>query len=31
MQRRFDILSDNVRRFLAGQPLRNRVEKALWY
>jgi phosphoglycerate dehydrogenase-like enzyme len=31
MQRRFDVLSDNVRRFLSGEPLRNRVDKALWY
>lgn len=31
MERRYEVLSDNVRRFLSGQPLRNRVDKALWY
>jgi phosphoglycerate dehydrogenase-like enzyme len=30
-ERRFDIILDNCRRFLAGQPLRNRVDKARWY
>ncbi|HKZ08732.1 MAG TPA: D-2-hydroxyacid dehydrogenase [Methylomirabilota bacterium] len=29
--RRFDILLDNSRRFLAGQPLRNVVDKAHWF
>src|SRR6266446_5891705 len=29
--RRFDIILDNCRRFLAGQPLRNLVEKARWF
>ena len=30
-ERRYDILSDNCRRFLAGQPLRNVVDKASWF
>ena len=30
-ERRFDILLDNCRRFLAGQPLRNVVDKASWF
>jgi phosphoglycerate dehydrogenase-like enzyme len=29
--RRYDILSDNCRRFLAGQPLRNMVDKSSWF
>jgi phosphoglycerate dehydrogenase-like enzyme len=29
--RRFEILLDNCRRFLAGQPLRNVVDKATWF
>jgi phosphoglycerate dehydrogenase-like enzyme len=29
--RRYDILSDNCRRFLAGEPLRNVVHKASWF
>ena len=29
--RRYDILLDNCRRFLAGQPLRNVVDKASWF
>ncbi len=29
--RQFDILLDNARRFAAGEPLRNVVDKALWY
>ena len=29
--RRYDILSDNCRRFLAGQPLRNSVDKSSWF
>ena len=29
--RRFAILLDNARRFLAGQPLRNVVDKASWF
>ena len=30
-ERRFEILLDNCRRFLAGQPLRNVVDKAHWF
>jgi phosphoglycerate dehydrogenase-like enzyme len=30
-ERRFEIILDNCRRFLAGQPLRNLVDKARWY
>jgi phosphoglycerate dehydrogenase-like enzyme len=30
-ERRFDILLDNTRRFLAGAPLRNVVDKASWF
>lgn len=30
-ERRFQILADNVRRFVAGEPLRNVVDKASWY
>jgi phosphoglycerate dehydrogenase-like enzyme len=30
-ERRFDILLDNARRFAAGAPLRNIVDKAAWY
>ena len=30
-ERRFEVLSDNCRRFLGGQPLRNVVEKARWF
>ncbi|HVC54514.1 MAG TPA: D-2-hydroxyacid dehydrogenase [Stellaceae bacterium] len=30
-ERRFEVLSDNCRRFLAGQPLRNLVDKARWF
>ena len=29
--RRYDILLDNCRRFLAGEPLRNMVDKASWF
>jgi phosphoglycerate dehydrogenase-like enzyme len=29
--RRFEIVLDNCRRFLAGQPLRNVVDKASWF
>lgn len=29
--RRLEVLTDNARRFLAGEPLRNQVNKALWY
>src|SRR5687768_4274948 len=29
--RRFSILADNCRRFLAGQPLRNVVDKTSWF
>ena len=31
VERRLDVLCDNARRFAAGQPLRNLVDKALWY
>ena len=30
-QRRYDLLADNAKRFLAGKPLRNVVDKARWY
>src|SRR5262245_3763435 len=30
-ERRFAILADNCRRFLAGQPLRNIVDKSSWF
>ena len=30
-ERRFEILLDNCRRFLGGQPLRNVVDKASWF
>jgi phosphoglycerate dehydrogenase-like enzyme len=30
-ERQFQILLDNARRFAAGEPLRNVVNKALWY
>ncbi len=30
-QRRLEVLCDNARRFAAGQPLRNVVDKAAWY
>jgi len=30
-ERRFDILLDNCRRFAAGRPLRNAVDKASWF
>jgi phosphoglycerate dehydrogenase-like enzyme len=30
-ERRFDVLSDNCRRFLAGQALRNIVDKSRWF
>lgn len=30
-QRRLEVLCDNARRFSAGLPLRNVVDKALWY
>jgi phosphoglycerate dehydrogenase-like enzyme len=30
-ERRFEILLDNCRRFLSGQPLRNVVDKAGWF
>ena len=30
-ERRFEILRDNCRRFAAGQPLRNVVDKASWF
>ncbi len=30
-ERRYAIIADNCRRFLAGQPLRNLVDKARWF
>ena len=30
-ERRFEILLDNCRRFVAGQPLRNLVDKSSWF
>jgi phosphoglycerate dehydrogenase-like enzyme len=30
-ERRFELLLDNARRFAAGEPLRNVVDKAAWY
>jgi len=30
-ERRYEILADNSRRFAAGQPLRNRVDKSSWF
>jgi phosphoglycerate dehydrogenase-like enzyme len=30
-ERRYDIILDNCRRFIAGQPLRNLVDKARWF
>jgi phosphoglycerate dehydrogenase-like enzyme len=30
-ERRFEIVADNARRFVAGQPLRNLVDKANWF
>ena len=30
-ERRFEVLSDNCRRFVAGEPLRNVVEKSRWF
>jgi phosphoglycerate dehydrogenase-like enzyme len=30
-ERRFEVLLDNARRFLAGQPLRNVVDKTNWF
>jgi phosphoglycerate dehydrogenase-like enzyme len=30
-ERRFEILLDNARRFLGGQPLRNVVDKTNWF
>jgi len=30
-ERRFQVLSDNARRFLAGEGLRNVVDKARWF
>jgi hypothetical protein len=29
--RRYDIIRDNAQRLLAGQPLRNVVDKARWF
>jgi phosphoglycerate dehydrogenase-like enzyme len=30
-ERRYEVFSDNCRRFLAGQPLRNPVDKSRWF
>jgi phosphoglycerate dehydrogenase-like enzyme len=30
-ERQFQILLDNARRFAAGEPLRNVVDKAVWF
>jgi phosphoglycerate dehydrogenase-like enzyme len=30
-ERRYEVLNDNARRFAAGQPLRNVVDKARWF
>ena len=30
-ERQFQVLYDNARRFAAGEPLRNVVDKAAWY
>ena len=30
-ERRYEVLSDNCRRFLAGEPLRNVVDKSRWF
>lgn len=30
-QRQEDVIADNLRRFVAGQPLRNQVDKANWF
>ena len=30
-ERRFEVLSDNARRFVAGEELRNIVDKARWF
>jgi phosphoglycerate dehydrogenase-like enzyme len=30
-ERRYQVLFDNARRFAAGEPLRNVVDKAAWY
>ena len=30
-ERRYDIISENVRRFMSGEPLRNPVDKANWF
>jgi phosphoglycerate dehydrogenase-like enzyme len=30
-ERRYEIILDNCRRFIAGQPLRNLVDKARWF
>lgn len=30
-ERRYELLRDNARRFVAGEPLRNVVDKARWY
>ena len=30
-ERRYAIVRDNLQRFVAGRPLRNRVDKALWF
>lgn len=30
-ERRYEVLLDKARRFAAGEPLRNVVDKAAWY
>jgi len=30
-ERRYEVLADNCRRFLAGQELRNIVDKSRWF
>lgn len=30
-ERRYQVLVDNARRFMANEPLRNMVDKAAWY
>jgi len=30
-ERRYEVMSDNCRRFLSGLPLRNQVDKTRWF
>ena len=30
-ERRYELIRENARRFLAGQPLKNVVDKKVWY